>query len=88
MQIEIGNLFRFYLIAVCVFLINFNFSFPRIPKIATLLYFWVFVVKVKIEISLKILDRYSARFEFIKSKIILNLLRSAKKRSHAAVSRS
>ena len=56
MQIK-GSLQKLFL-AVCVFLINFNFSFPRIPKIAALIYFWVFVVKVKIEISLKILDRF------------------------------
>ena len=49
---EIGNL-QYLFFAVCVFLINFNFSSPRIPKIATLLYFWVFVVKVKIENSIK-----------------------------------
>ena len=42
-----------------VYLNNFQFflrvelPFPRIPKIATLLYFWVFVVKVKIENSIK-----------------------------------
>ncbi len=38
-----------------VFLVNFSFSFPRIPRVASLPFFWVFVVKEKTKISLKIL---------------------------------
>ena len=49
---EKGNL-QFVFIAGGVFLVNFDFSFPRIPKIASLLYFWVFVVKKKIKNSIK-----------------------------------
>ena len=66
--------------AVGVFLINFNFSFPRIPKIASLLYFWVFVVKAKIEIFSKILDRFCSSYfslficRKIKTKIYLKIL--------------
>ena len=38
-----------------VFLVNFSFSFPRIPRVASLPFFWVFVVKDKTKIFLKIL---------------------------------
>ena len=38
-------------------MVNFNFSFPRVPRVATLPYFFVLVVKEKIKISSKILAR-------------------------------
>ena len=55
--------FKFF--ASGVFLANFNFSFPKIPKIASLLYFWVFVVKEKLKLSPKYLLGLLARFGFV-----------------------
>lgn len=48
-----------------VLLANFNFSSPRIPKIASILYFWVFVVKEKLKLSQNYLLGFHARFGFI-----------------------
>ena len=66
-----------------VLLANFNFSFPRIPKIASLLYFWVFVVKEKVKIISKLLARFAYKvwFYFTYCQIkIKNHLKSASQR--------
>ena len=41
-----------------VFLVNFNFSFSRIPRVASLPFFLVLFVADKIKISTKILARF------------------------------
>ena len=55
MKKEVWSLYFF---AVGVFLVNFNFSFPRVPRVATLPFFLVLVVTEKIKISSKILARF------------------------------
>ena len=56
---------------------NFNFSSPRIPKIASLLYFWVFVVKEKLKLSQNYLLDLRIRFDFIKFTFLIAFTRMA-----------
>ncbi|MCR5504253.1 MAG: hypothetical protein K6E94_01570, partial [Elusimicrobiaceae bacterium] len=56
-----------------VFLANFNFSFPRVPRVASLPFFLVHVVKEKLKLSQKYLLGLRARgvalFLCVKEKI-------------------
>jgi len=59
------NVLQFKFCASGVFWANLNFSSPRVPKGASLLFFWVHVVKEKFKLSPKYLLGVSSRFDFI-----------------------
>ena len=63
------------------FLVNFSFSFPKVPRVATLPFFLVLVVKDKTKISSKILAGFSfpigTLLTFTKNAIILYIGRVA-----------
>ena len=53
-------------------MVNFDFSTPKVPRVASLPFFFVLVVVVKIKISSKILAGYCSRFGFIYIIIVLS----------------
>ena len=59
------NVLQFKFFASGVFWANLNFSFPRVPRVASLPFFLVLVVKEKFKLSPKYLLSFRARFGFI-----------------------
>ena len=57
---------HYLLLTVTVFLVNFSFSSPRVPRVATLPFFLVLVVKEKFKFPQKYLTVYCLRFDRIK----------------------